>query len=150
MACFVASSVTRQASVSDFTKTSSQRTHHGSVTSVILEAACLQGTGGTCVGLHVFHWWALGHIGGRGFLRVVKAAAGVMVAVHGGVHSCSIAAGQSTVVLQQRNLRNVTSAELRKGKSIQCWVVISYDMIAWYYKNSKLLANSSLWNCTIA
>lgn len=37
-----------------------------------------------------------------------------MVAVHGGIHGCSVAARQSAVVLRERNLMSTESEELKK------------------------------------
>lgn len=96
---------------SDFTKSISQWTLHQSVTSMILEAARLQGTGGTRIRLHILHWWALRHVRGRGLFRVLEAATAIMVAVHGGIHGCSIAARQSAVILWEWNLMSIESEE---------------------------------------
>lgn len=63
-----------------------------SVTFMVLEAAGFQGTSGTSVRFHIVHRWALRHVGGCGFFWVLVTPYAIMVAMHGSVHGCSVAA----------------------------------------------------------
>lgn len=62
-----------------------------------------------------------------------------MVAVHGGIHGCSVAAGQSAVVLRQRNLRSVTSEELTKGADSWHWNIMLTESFGIIKQNPSLM-----------